>query len=161
MKWDVFISYASEDKPFVCNLAFQLKQIGLRVWFDADVLQPGDSLRRSIDEGLSKSRHGIVVLSKHFFSKEWPQKELDGLVAQEDGKRKVIIPVWYEITAEQVATYSPLMAGRFAIQARFSDRDVVEKIVRALYADIARTDGWKPFSLPWPDGVSAGVKIPI
>ena len=44
-------------------------------------LRVGDSLRRSIDNGLRNSRYGIVVLSEAFFSKEWPQRELDGLFA--------------------------------------------------------------------------------
>lgn len=81
MLYDVFISHASEDKDsLVRPLAQRLKQERLEVWYDEFSLRPGDSLRRSIDRGLSKSRHGIVVLSQSFFQKNWPQWELDGLV---------------------------------------------------------------------------------
>ncbi len=84
MKWDLFICHASEDKrDFIQPLVKKLVSCGLKVWYDDDILVLGDSLRRSIDEGLSKSRYGIVVLSPSFFEKEWPQKELDGLVARE------------------------------------------------------------------------------
>ena len=60
-------------------LAERLVSAGLKVWYDDFSLKVGDSLRRSLDEGLSKSRFGVVILSPSFFKKEWPQKELDGL----------------------------------------------------------------------------------
>jgi hypothetical protein len=78
MEWDVFISHASEDKEdFVRPLAESLRRSGLLVWYDDFTLKVGDSLRRSIDQGLAKSRHGIVVISPNFLKKDWPQKELD------------------------------------------------------------------------------------
>lgn len=81
MLFDVFICHASEDKDdFVRPLAEQLRKNHVEVWYDEFSLKVGDSLRRSIDIGLSKSRYGIVVLSRHFFKKEWSQWELDGLV---------------------------------------------------------------------------------
>lgn len=80
-QWDVFISHASEDKVAVVDpLAKELQKHGLRVWLDRSVLTIGDSLSRKIDEGLGSSRFGIVVLSQNFFTKSWPQRELDGLV---------------------------------------------------------------------------------
>lgn len=82
--WDAFVSHASEDKePFVRALADALRTRDLRIWYDDFTLTVGDSLRRSIDRGLAHSRFGVVVLSPTFFGKEWPQKELDGLVARE------------------------------------------------------------------------------
>lgn len=74
-QWDVFICHASEDKKdFVEELAQRLHDSGLAVWCGSFSLKLGDSLRRKIDEGLANSRYGIVILSKHFFAKEWPQK---------------------------------------------------------------------------------------
>ena len=83
-KWDVFISHASEDNETVAvPLAKMLGEKGLLVWIDKQQLRLGDSLRRKIDEGLLQSRLGIVILSKSFFFKEWPKKELDALVSRE------------------------------------------------------------------------------
>src|SRR5690606_41724243 len=62
---DVFISHASEDKDEIVRpLAIALRNAGLSVWYDEFELKIGDSLRQKIDKGLSKSRFGIVVLSK-------------------------------------------------------------------------------------------------
>ncbi|MEX1028877.1 MAG: toll/interleukin-1 receptor domain-containing protein, partial [Paenibacillaceae bacterium] len=64
----MFISHASEDKKgFVRPLAKKLKEAHVEVWYDEFSLMPGDSLRRSIDKGLTQSRFGIVVLSDAFF----------------------------------------------------------------------------------------------
>jgi hypothetical protein len=130
-QWDVFISHASEDKDdFVRSLATALINSGLHVWFDETTLTVGDSLRRRIDEGLARSRFGIVVLSPNFFAKEWPQLELDGLMSREVLGVKVILPVWHKIDRDGVLKYSPLMADRLA--AKSSDR--MEKVVSELRA---------------------------
>jgi hypothetical protein len=82
--WDIFISHAWEDKEEIARpLTEALQQVGLKVWYDEFALTLGDSLRRSIDRGLNESRYGLVILSPHFFAKEWPQRELDRLVARE------------------------------------------------------------------------------
>ena len=82
--WDVFISHASEDKEGVARpLARLLEKSGLKVWLDESELCLGDSLREKIDEGLARSKYGIVILSRHFFSKKWPKAELDGLFSRE------------------------------------------------------------------------------
>ena len=89
MDWDVFISHAWEDKETIARpLAKALEAKGLKVWFDEFTLTVGDRLRRSIDRGLAGCRYGIVILSPHFFAKEWPQKELDGLVQRENRGRR-------------------------------------------------------------------------
>jgi len=129
-KFDVFISHASEDKAtFVRQLARALVNEGLKVWYDEFTLKLGDSLRRSIDNGLANSRYGIVVLSLAFFEKEWPQKELDGLVALEDGRDKVILPIWHGVDKEYVKRYSPMLADRRAVSSSEGMKVVVKEIV--------------------------------
>jgi hypothetical protein len=129
--YDVFISHASEDKDdFVRPFATLLRDKGLVVWYDEFELKIGDKLRRKIDEGLNSSRYGIVVLSNSFFSKEWPQKELDGLFAIEDGGRDVILPIWHKISKNEVLSYSPTIATILALNTlNFTIEEIAEKIV--------------------------------
>ena len=132
-QWDAFICHASEDKEsFVRPLAESLRQRGLAVWYDDFTLNVGDGLRRSIDRGLSQSRFGIVVLSHAFFQKEWPQRELDGLVAREVAGRKVILPVWHEVGFEEVKRYSPTLADRVAAKSSEGLEGVVRKLIAAM-----------------------------
>jgi cold shock CspA family protein len=72
-EFDLFICHASEDKEaFVEALAHRLAERNLRVWYDSFRLKLGDRLRPAIDQGLSRSRFGIVILSPSFCRKEWP-----------------------------------------------------------------------------------------
>ena len=115
-RWDVFISHASEDKDSVARpLAKLLRERRLEVWYDDFTLSIGDSLRRSIDQGLRLSRFAVVILSPHFFSKEWPKKELDGLYALETRGRNLILPIWHDVSADDVARFSPTLRDRLGL----------------------------------------------
>ena len=139
-QWDVFISHAGEDKEdFVRPLARALRARGLLVWFDELTLTVGDSLRRSIDRGLASSRFGVVVISAHFLDKEWPQRELDGLAAREVDGTKVILPVWHNITAEQLRARSPMLADRVAAMSSNGIDRVVDDLARAIVAGATTT----------------------
>jgi len=129
MLYDLFICHAWEDKDsFVRPLAEALRTENVELWYDEFSLKLGDSIRRSIDKGLRQSRFGIVVLSKAFFEKEWPQYELDGLADREmRGKDKVILPIWHNDTHDEVMTFSPSLACRKAVlSARGLDKIVSE-----------------------------------
>jgi TIR domain len=130
-RFDVFLSHASEDKDFVRDLAAALRQRGVTYWLDEIQLRLGDSLREMIDKGLASSRYGVVVLSSYFFAKKWPQRELDGLLSMEID-RKVILPVWHEITVEEVSRFSPSLAGRYAAKASEGVDAVADKILQAI-----------------------------
>lgn len=114
---DVFISHASEDKQAVARpLADLLIDRGVEVWYDDFTLTVGDSLRRSIDRGLADSRFGVIILSPDFFRKEWPQAELDGLVAKQRASgSKVILPIWHRVTKDDVLAASPTLADLKAL----------------------------------------------
>lgn len=134
-EWDVFICHASEDKAsFVKELAEALRSHGLRVWYDEFTLKLGDGLRRSIDRGLASSRYGIVVLSKAFFSKQWPQRELDGLVQKEVGQgEKVILPIWHGVARDDVAKFSLTLADKRAVSTSVGMAEVVREILDVLH----------------------------
>ena len=128
-QWDVFICYATEDKESVVEpIARALRESKISVWYDEFELKVGDSLRRSIDKGISRSHFGVVVLSNNFFAKEWPQKELDGLVAI--GSR--ILPVWHKIEKEEVAKYSPILADLIAAKTSKGIPVVIEELTRVI-----------------------------
>ena len=132
-EWDAFVSHASEDKDsFVRPLVQELGSREVRLWYDEFTLSVGDSLHRSIDKGLAKSRYGIVVLSPCFFDKEWPQRELDGLAVRERNGQKVILPVWLDVNAEDVAHYSLPLADRVAAKANEGLNKVVAKLLLVL-----------------------------
>ena len=112
---DVFISHASEDKDeFVRPLASALMQHGLNVWYDEMTLRIGDSLRQKIDRGLANSRVGLVILSPSFIKKGWTNYELDGIVTRAVSGDQVLLPIWHNITKQQVVDFSPSLADKVA-----------------------------------------------
>ena len=131
---DVFISHASEDKNAIARpLAQALANRGYQVWYDEFTLRVGDSLPQEIDRGLAACLYGVVILSPHFFSKEWPRRELDGLVARETTERaKRILPIWHNVTQEIVAQHSPTLASKLAALTSNGFDSVVDAIVAVL-----------------------------
>lgn len=139
--YDVFISHASEDKDEVVRpLAEKLQEAGFLVWYDEFQLKVGDSLRRSIDKGLANSRFGIVVLSSHFFAKNWPQYELDGLVAREMTGGKVILPLWHKVSKQEVISYSPSLADKVALNTSAYTPEELAKELGDVLRTSDRTD---------------------
>ena len=131
--YDAFISHASEDKVSVVRpLAQRLSKMGFSIWYDEYELRIGDSLRHSIDMGLRNSRYGIVILSKAFFDKKWPQYELNGLTAKEIDGNKVILPLWYKINKKDILKYSPSLADKVAVV--IDNNDDLRKAAKSLAA---------------------------
>ncbi|MBE3143170.1 MAG: toll/interleukin-1 receptor domain-containing protein [Planctomycetes bacterium] len=134
MLYDLFICHASEDKEtFVRPLANALRADHVEVWLDEFTLELGDSIRRSIDNGLRQSWFGIIVLSPAFFNKKWPQYELDGLTEIEmRGNDKVLLPIWHNVSHNDVFAYSPPLANRLAISSAEGLDKVVAAIIRVV-----------------------------
>lgn len=132
--YDAFISHASEDKVRVVKpLAKVLTAMGFNIWYDEFELEVGDSLRQSIDKGLANSRYGIVILSPDFFAKNWPQYELNGLTAREIDGHKVILPIWHNVSREDVLAYSPTLADKVALTTgKLSIRKIAESLATVL-----------------------------
>jgi len=127
---DVFISHASEDKDeIVRSLANALMNEGLDVWYDEFTLRIGDSLRQKIDQGLANSRVGLVVLSPNFISKGWTNYELDGIVTRTVSGEQILLPIWHNITKQQVVDFSPSLADKVA---RSTATHTVEEIAREI-----------------------------
>ncbi|MGK7956440.1 MAG: TIR domain-containing protein [Crocosphaera sp.] len=134
-EYDVFICHASEDKEtLVRPLAEKLTVLGVNIWYDEFRLTIGDSLRRSIDKGLSQSRFGIVVLSPSFFAKNWTQYELNGLVNREVNEdTKVVLPLWHKVSKDEVRRYSPSLADKIALNTSYYTLDELgQKLLEVL-----------------------------
>jgi hypothetical protein len=134
IEYDVFISHASEDKDdFVRPLAEHLTSLGLKVWYDELTLNWGDKLARSIDKGLINSRYSVVVLSKHYINKHWTQYELEGLLAREVDGRKVILPIWHNISKNELLKFSPTLANTLALNSTtFTIEEIADKLQELL-----------------------------
>lgn len=132
-RWDVFICHASQDKNSVARpLAARLAEAGLSVWLDENEISIGDSLRRSIEQGIQGCRFSVVILSPSFFSKDWAQRELSAFLALESGERKVLLPILHGIEVPEVTRRAPLLADRFALSTSEGLTHVARKLIEAV-----------------------------
>ena len=93
----VFLSYSSSDKRAAARVADALRTAGLRVWFDAWELAPGDSIISRINQAVASSDFLVVLLSQKSVESQWVQNELSAAMARELGDRAVtVIPALLE-----------------------------------------------------------------
>jgi TIR domain/Domain of unknown function (DUF1883) len=132
--WDVFISHASEDKDAVARpLRDALAKRGITVWLDEAEMRIGHSLRRKIDAGIRSSRFGVVILSESFFRKGWTNHELDGLVTRNVAGEQSLLPIWHDLTSDEVMAYSPSLADKVAMStSQCTIEDIAEQIAEAV-----------------------------
>ena len=115
---DVFLCHASEDKAGVVRPLFQELEIsGVSCWFDEADIKWGDSIPQTINRGLSVSRFVIVVLSRAFLAKHWPQRELNAVLNQEasSGETRVLPLVVGDAQDEVMAAYPLLNDKRYLL----------------------------------------------
>lgn len=155
LKYDVFICHASDDKTDIATpLAIELKKYRLEVWYDDFILIVGDNLEKIINDGLEKSRYGIVILSNNFFAKflerKWPKREFDALTSNEKNGKKVILPVRHNLTMDEVKTYSSHLANLYVLCSSEGIPTLTEKLIRVI------DDG---VYLDKPDTISIGTLL--
>lgn len=144
-EYDAFISHAVEDKiPIANELCAKLERAGLKIWYSGKELGIGDSIEKTIEKGLNRSRYGIVILSPTYLAKNWTIREFYTLLAKEIEEQKVILPVLYNITVDELKNKDLLMADRFAVNA---DRGI-DFVVDRLAAEIKKSQAVKTAE-PW------------
>ena len=138
-KWErprAFISHDSRDKRSIAEpIALRLQDFTCPVWYDAISWHVGDSLRESIEQGLKECHKCVLVLTPNFLSnKGWSKREYDSIFTREVVERqRVILPVWHEISAQDVYNFSPILADRVAVPWSLGVEEVARKLLQALW----------------------------
>ncbi len=135
-EYDVFISHAWEDKEsFADEFVAELRKLGVNVWYDTSQIRWGDSMRQRIDDGLKKSKFGVVILSPNYIAegKYWTKAELDGLFQLESVRGKILLPIWHNLMKKQVMEFSPIIANKKAMTtASMTAQEIAEELVNLL-----------------------------
>lgn len=103
---DVFISYASEDRPVAQQLAAGLEQSGVSVWWDRHI-QVGSEWDKTIEDALALAKCVVVLWTGHAKDSRWVRAE-----AREALNTKKVVPVMLEANAIPLA-FTGIQALRF------------------------------------------------
>lgn len=95
---------------------------GFRV-IPAAALRPLPPIREQRQQ-LVEIAENVAEIGPAFFAKSWPQYELDGLVTMAVSGKQVILPLWHEISKDEVIRHSPSLADKVAL--RTSDYAISE-----------------------------------
>lgn len=87
---DIFVSYASPDRPTAQALARALHEKGWSVWWDRTI-PPGKTFDEVIEAALNRAKCVIVLWSKTAVTSEWVKAE-----AAEAARRRILIPALIE-----------------------------------------------------------------
>lgn len=130
--WEVFLCHASEDKKAIAKPLYEhLESRGIKCWFDEAEVAWGDSIVSLIQEGLSRARFVIVVLSRAFLDKGWPQKELRTALSLEiEGGQTSVLPLLAEKPEKLLSSLPFLREKRYLVWS--GDPTSVEKELRVL-----------------------------
>ena len=142
-EYDVFVSHAWEDKEgFVDEFVMELEKLDIKVWYDKQRIKWGDSMRARIDEGLKKSKFGIAVISPDYIAdgKYWTKAELDSLFQLESVNGKMLLPIWHNITKQQVMNYSPIIASKLAMTTASMTAEEIAKEMQSLLSEEAEEE---------------------
>ncbi len=132
-----FVSYDARNREEIARpLAARLSEVGESVWFDDFNLRPGDNLRQTIEDGLRKCRQCVLLVTKELLSNEtWAKVEFDAIFSREvSEKRKIIVPVWVDVTRSEVDAFSMSLANKFAVLTSTSELATKEGVERVAHA---------------------------
>ena len=96
-KYDVALSYASEDRAYVVQVATFLEEAGVEVFYDEfeEVDLWGEDLSEQLHEVYSKkARYTVLFISQYYVDKVWPILEHDW--AQEHALENNILPARFD-----------------------------------------------------------------
>jgi len=114
--FDLFISYKHKDsEAFAADLSQELRRRGIEVWIDNDQMHPGNSLLKSIEDGLSSSIDAMVILSRNYFE-GWSEFERRAIYNLMVSDRLRIIPVWFQLRHADIMNLAPMFADIIAIE---------------------------------------------
>ena len=92
VRFDVFLSHNSADKPTVIELATMLKERKLKVWLDAWELVPGRSWQQALEEVIATVGSAAVLVGKDGIG-PWEEPEMRACLDQCVHRKMPVIPV--------------------------------------------------------------------
>lgn len=109
-------------------IARDLNQIGVPTFYDRDSLEVGDSIVDRIHEALEQADFGVLIISPAFLEKGWTRQETRRLVRGYIEGETRLLPVWHNVTYEEVHEKQPALDDIWAANTENGLRSVVREL---------------------------------
>ncbi|KAM1494914.1 hypothetical protein PS2_029093 [Malus domestica] len=162
-KHDVFLSFRGEDtrRNFTDHLYKALENASIKTFHDDADISPelNGAIRDSVQQtetcsagffsknqeratAIQNSRTAIAILGENYASSSWALEELD-LILKSHGKRKTVLPIFYNVDPSDVRYQTGSFAEAFARHEETykDDPDKVRRW-RAALNQVANLTGW-------------------
>jgi hypothetical protein len=122
--WDVFVSHNRVNKPWVRQFVKQWRDLGVRVFFDEDSIDPGEDVVSGVERGLAGSRHVVLFLSPASIASRWVALEASiSIYADPDAVERRLIPVVLEPVDSKLLRPSVARLNRIDLTDSFSRQE--------------------------------------
>jgi hypothetical protein len=71
-----FVSYSHKDEEFAAQLVARLRAEGIRVWFAAEDLSPGQKIHEEVTKAIDNFDRLVVILSENSMRSSWVHSEI-------------------------------------------------------------------------------------
>lgn len=105
----LFISYAHEDYPIVCQIYASLVSLNIKVWFDNVNLHGGAAYDKRIRDAISQCKIFMPILSRHTKG-DWKTES-----NKNDNEKRYFIKEWEEVLNNKQAKIIPVVLKGFNI----------------------------------------------
>ncbi|XP_059645475.1 disease resistance protein L6-like isoform X2 [Cornus florida] len=147
-EYQVFLSFSGSDTrySFADFLYTSLIDKGVRTFRDVDELRQGEKIGPDLLKAITESSISIPIFSKKYACSKWCLMELTQMVECKRSMRQKILPVFYDVTPEEVkhqpagSTYEQAIK-KHKESGNFSD-ETIEQWKKAL-KDVGQLKGWE------------------
>ncbi|XP_030948996.1 TMV resistance protein N-like [Quercus lobata] len=143
-KYDVFLSFNSEDRSFASELYDALAKEGINICRDDDiVLNKETAILSKIFTAIENSRFSVIILSKKYAFSDWCLEKLAKIVECKNEIGQTILPVFLDVCPSEVRNKTGKFGEAFELQVEYFEENLeVVKKLRAALIEVSNIPGW-------------------
>jgi hypothetical protein len=92
IQYDIFVSYSQQDLQLARDIVNGLKAAGFKIWFDQDLLRPGDLWMDGLAKGIAESQATVILIGQDGLT-PWIETEARQALQDAVKRHHRIIPV--------------------------------------------------------------------